>query len=89
MQKYEKVSNLSSSEFKRLTGVRKHIFLKVVSIVTQAENKKKSGGGKPSHLCIEDRVLMALEYLREYRTYFHLGLSNGISDRGQDCKSAS
>jgi hypothetical protein len=25
-------------------------------------------------------LLMALEYLREYRTYFHIGKSNGISE---------
>lgn len=80
MQKYEKVKNLSSEEFKRLTGVRKHIFIKMVSIVKQAETQKKSQGGKPSHLCIEDRMLMTLEYLREYRTYFHLGHSYGISE---------
>lgn len=80
MQKYEKANNLSSDEFKRLTGIRKHTFLKMVAIVKQAENNKKSRGGKPSHLCVEDRVLMTLEYLREYRTYFHLGLSFGISE---------
>ena len=37
-------------------------------------------GGNPHRLCIEDRLLMALEYLREYRTYFHLGQSYGLSE---------
>jgi hypothetical protein len=31
-------------------------------------------------LSIEDMLLMALEYLREYRTYFHIGKSYGISE---------
>ena len=33
---------------------------------------KKSG--RPSKLSIEDQVLMTLEYWREYRTYFHIGV---------------
>ena len=37
-------------------------------------------GGKPPRLSTEDKVLMALEYLREYRTYFHLGQSYGLSE---------
>lgn len=31
---------------------------------------------------MEDRLLMMLEYLREYRTYFHLGQSYGLSESG-------
>ena len=88
MKKYETVRKLSSSEFKRLTGVRKDTFVEMVSIVKEAENKKMSQGGKPSHLSIEDRLLMALEYLREYRTYFHLGQSYGLSESAcyRNCK---
>jgi hypothetical protein len=29
---------------------------------------------------LEDQVLMALEYWREYRTYFHIGKNYGISE---------
>ena len=80
MQKYETVSRLSSIEFRRLTGVQKNTFIEMVAIVKEAANKKTSGRGKPFHLSIEDRVLMTLEYLREYRTYFHLGQSYGLSE---------
>ena len=52
----------------------------MVSIVKEVEHKRMSRGGKPPHLGIEDRVLMTLEYLREYRTYFHLGQSYGLSE---------
>lgn len=80
MQKYETVSKLSSIEFRRLTGVQKTTFIEMVAIVKEAENKRTSGRGKPFHLSIEDRLLMTLEYLREYRTYFHLGQSYGLSE---------
>lgn len=80
MQKYETVSKLSFIEFKRLTGVQKTTFTEMIAIVKETENKRTSRRGKPSHLSIEDRLLMTLEYLREYRTYFHLGQSYGLSE---------
>lgn len=80
MQKYDSVCKLSSTEFRRLTGVQKTTFLAMIAVVKEAENKRTSRRGKPPHLSIEDRLLMALEYLREYRTYFHLGQSYGLSE---------
>ncbi len=80
MQKYEKVSKLSPTSFRRLTGVKAETFKKMVEILREKESQKKARGGKPSLLIIEDRLLMCLEYLREYRTYFHLGQSYGLSE---------
>jgi hypothetical protein len=56
MQKYENISELSPTKFKRLTGVRKDTFIERISIVKEAENKRMSRGGKPPHLGIEDRL---------------------------------
>jgi hypothetical protein len=56
MQKYENISELSPTKFKRLTGVRKDTFIERISIVKEAENKRMSRGGKLPHLGIEDRV---------------------------------
>jgi hypothetical protein len=78
--KYEKIKKLCPEEFRRLTGVKPGTFHKMLSILDEAEKKKKRQGGKPNFLSLEDRLLMALEYLREYRTYFHLGQSYGISE---------
>jgi hypothetical protein len=36
--------------------------------------------GRPGKLSIEDQLLMALEYWREYRTYFHIGQSWGVNE---------
>jgi len=80
MQKYKKIKKLESDEFRRLTGVKPETFLEMVAILKQAEAIRMSKGGKPHRLCIEDRLLMSLEYLREYRTYFHLGRSYDLSE---------
>lgn len=78
MSKYEKIKNLPDDEFKRLTGVKKPTFAEMVDILRAKEASKLNG--RPNVLCIEDRLLMALEYLREYRTYFHISQSYGISE---------
>jgi hypothetical protein len=52
----------------------------MISILNEAELRKKAAGGKPNRLLMEDRLLMTLEYLREYRTYFHIAASYGLSE---------
>jgi len=52
----------------------------MVRLVTKKENERKKLSGRPSKLSYEDQVLMSLEYLREYRTYFSLGHIYGISE---------
>ena len=52
----------------------------MVKVVIEAEKEKKAKGGRPNKLSIENRVLMMLEYLREYRTYAHIGASYGLSE---------
>ena len=52
----------------------------MVEILKEAELEKKKLGGKPNKLVMEERLLMWLEYMREYRTYFHTGASWGVSE---------
>lgn len=52
----------------------------MVEVLRGAELEKKKLGGKPNKLEMEERLLMWLEYVREYRTYFHTGASFGISE---------
>jgi len=78
--KYEQIKELEEEKFRRLTGVKKATFYKMVDILVVAELKKKSRGGRKNKLIIEDRLLMSLEYIREYRTYFHVSQSYGLSE---------
>ena len=64
MQKYRKIRKLEPAEFRRLTGVRPKTFQEMVVILQDAEAKRMSKGGKLHRLKLEDRLLMALEYLR-------------------------
>lgn len=78
--KYLQIKGLEEDKFRRLTGVKRTTFEKMISILTDADAKKKAKGGRKNKLCIEDQLLMALEYIREYRTYFHTSQSYGVSE---------
>lgn len=70
----------SDTEFKRLTGVKKATFKTMLSILENEYQSEHVQGGKPNRLSNVDRLLMTLEYWREYRTYFHIGSSYGCSE---------
>ncbi|KJV97377.1 DDE superendonuclease family protein [Orientia tsutsugamushi str. UT76] len=78
--KLDQIKELGDEKFSRLTGVRKGTFSKMVDILRKADGLKKSKGGRKNKLNLEEQLLMALEYLREYRTYFHIGQNYGISE---------
>lgn len=78
--KYEQIKELEGEKFRRLTGIKREMFVKMVEILAEADLEKKKKGGRKSKLSIEDRLLMTLEYIREYRTYFHVSQSYGVSE---------
>ncbi len=78
--KYDQIKELLEEPFRRLTGVKKTTFKKMLGILRGADEKKKAKGGRKSKLSVEDQLLMALEYIREYRTYFHIASNYGISE---------
>lgn len=80
MNNYKNIQKLKDKEFKRLTWIKKGTYEEIVIILRNAEKEKYSQWWKPNKLEMEDRVLMWLEYMREYRTYFHVWKSYGISE---------
>lgn len=80
MSKYEEIKDRKNRDFKRLTGVRKGTFQKMVELVVIHEKERKKLPGRPLKLSYEDQILMMLEYLREYRTYYHIASDYGISE---------
>lgn len=80
MNTYQKLSKRRDELFRRKTGVKRKTFERMLAILKEAEMEKKRFGGKPNKLSMEERLLMWLEYMREYRTYFHTGASWGVSE---------
>ena len=77
--KFDQIKELSEEPFGGLTGVKKTTLKRMLDILREADAKKKAKGGRKSKLSIEDQLLMVLEYIREYRTFFHIATNYGIS----------
>jgi hypothetical protein len=79
---YKDIERLSSSQFKRLTGVKREVFDLMLEVLHQAKSKsrKHPSRGTPAKLSHADKLLLLLMYYREYRTQFHIGVSYGISE---------
>ena len=78
--KWMSIKALNENDFRRLTGVKRGTFDKMLEFLQDAEKNRKSRGGRSKKISIEDMLLMTLEYLREYRTYFHIGTSYNVSE---------
>lgn len=78
--KFETVKALDNEKFRRLAGVKRTTFDKMILILAQSDKAKKAKGGRKNKLSIENMLLMTLEYIREYRTYFHISQSYSISE---------
>ncbi len=78
--KFETVKSLDDEKFRRLTGIKKATFDRMQLILEESNKLKKVKGIRKNKLSIKDMLLMTLEYIREYGTYFHVSQSYGVSE---------
>ncbi|KAM3092059.1 IS5 family transposase [Phormidesmis sp. 146-12] len=76
---YDRIQHLRPKSFKRKCGVRRDTFEKMVEVLKPklTRSGKRGGQGK---FKVEDQLLIAMEYWREYRTQLHIGQSWGIDE---------
>jgi len=74
--RYETIKHLKNADFKRLTGVQRETFERMLAVV----EKGLRDFGRPTKLSRADQLLMTLMYWREYRTEFHIAQSYGVSE---------
>jgi len=78
--KYAEVKGFKDTDFLRLTGVKRRTFARMLEILGEAHREKHKQGGRRNKLSLADMLLMSLCYIREYRTYFHVSCSYGVSE---------
>lgn len=78
--KIEHLKKVSDERFRRIVGVKRKTFDLMISKLENAEKIKKKKGGRPNKINLANRLLMTLEYLREYRTYAAIGISYGLNE---------
>lgn len=74
--RYEEIKAYENAKFKRLTGVKKETFEKMLGVI---EHRLRDFGRLPK-LTRADQVLLTLMYWREYRTQFHIAETYGVSE---------
>ncbi len=74
--RYKNIINWKDTDFKRLTGVKRKTFEKMLEVIS----KELPNFGRPPKLSRADQLLMTLMYWREYRTQFHIAGTYGISE---------
>ena len=78
------MENYSDAKFRRIVGMRRKTFARAIEILNKkyAEEHSKNvrGSGRKPKLSMEDKLVASMEYLREYRTFAHIGASYDIDE---------
>jgi hypothetical protein len=77
---YQELETLSGVAFKRLCGVPRATFSERVEVVRPPHLERHGQRGGQAKLSAEDHLLVGLEYWREYRSQFHIGVSWGVHE---------
>ncbi|MEG3835945.1 MULTISPECIES: IS5 family transposase [unclassified Microcoleus] len=73
--------NLKPDQFQRRFGIKIETLKAMVSALENFKSENhKDKRGRRTILTLEEQVLVTLEYWREYRTYFHIGTTWGVSE---------
>ena len=78
--KYEIIKEYDEKQFRRITGIKRATFNQMIEILKKSYAEKHRRRGRKPKLSIENQLLAALEYWREYRTYAHIAASYGIAE---------
>ena len=77
--KYDGLRKLNDADFRTATGFKRETFQAMVKVLKEHYTQKMKLGGRPSKNSAEDKLLMACQYWREYRSYLHIGIDFGLS----------
>ena len=79
MERVKKALRMSDQQFKRIIGTTKPVFLMMINVLEIAHEKLHETGGKPHDLTVGDKLLMTLQYYREYRTMENIAVDYGCA----------
>jgi hypothetical protein len=80
MNFYQKYEQFSEAKFRRMTGVSKDQFSKILILFENYVDKHWTKRGRPSSFSLPDRLLLTFRYLRDYPTFIVLGNEFSISE---------
>ncbi|GHT41924.1 hypothetical protein FACS189443_4310 [Planctomycetales bacterium] len=86
MQRVENALKMKDEQFKRIPGTTRTVFRAMLTVLELAYSFAHEKGGHPGNLSTGDKLLITLQYWREYRTMKHIAIGYGV-DKGTVCRS--
>jgi len=74
----KRISKMSAEKYQEIFGIKKETFDKMLEILQIRYDKMHELGGKTPTLTVLDKLVIALQYWREYRTYRHIAFDYDV-----------
>ena len=79
MNNQERIAHLKVEDHRKYFGVKKKTFDVVLQILEKDYHRKHKMGGRPPKLSVLDKLMIMLQYYREYRVMDNIAFDYGIS----------
>lgn len=74
----ERICKLEKDKYQEQFGVKKETFDLMLKILEEDFQRKHKKGGRPPTLSVLDKLIIMLQYYREYRTMQHIAFDYGV-----------
>lgn len=78
--RWKNIKMLSNNKFRRVTGVKKDTFEKLLELLRPKWLARRKSGGPTPKLNLENQLLLTLSYWRNYGTFLETGTKFGVSE---------
>ena len=79
MTNAEKIAKMQEEQYQEIFGVKKATFDMMLEILEENYIEKHKKGGKPPKLSVLDKLIIMLQYYREYGGMRHIAFDYGVS----------
>ena len=79
MNNAERIANLKAEKYQELFGVNKTTFEVMLEVLETDYRKKHERGGRPPKLSVLDKLIIMLQYYKEYRAMECVAFDYGVS----------
>lgn len=79
MDNEKRLKKLKEKDYRKYFGVNKVTFDKMLEILEAEDRYKRRKGGRPSVLSVLDKLVIMLQYYREYRTMDNIAFEYGTN----------
>ena len=79
MNNEERIAHLKAQDYQKYLGVKKKTFDVMLQILEKDYQRKHKLGGRPPKLSVLDKLMIMLQYYREYRVMDNTAFDYGVS----------